>query len=186
MKDFIPLPPKKTFPQKRMDLAILFRGKNFSRKGRETCLSQLVVRVIRNSGGNSESNRSATAAKGEASEGEEERKGSEEQGGSGRTVAYRTLPPPGGNHMLPGFMSTPTSERGRPTGKASPPPSSYPNKQLALLSPRVFLPSRFPPSLAGVRMLDPFVSPDYGDAAIRLAMFKAIFEPTLLQGSVHR
>lgn len=152
-----------------MDLAILFRGKNFSRKDRETCLSQLVVRVIRNSGGNSESNRSAAAAKGEegASEGEEERKGSEEQGGSGRTVAYRTLPPPGGNHMLPGFMSTPTSERGRSTGKASPPSSSYPNKQLALLSPRVFLPSRFPPSLAGVRMLDPFVSPDYGDAAIR-------------------
>lgn len=67
--------------------------------------------------------------------------------GRGRT-AYHTLPPPGGNHMLPGFMSTPTSERGDdPRGKPlSPPVLSHPRIQTtrASFSPRFSSISFFP------------------------------------------
>ena len=76
---------------------------------------------------------------------ERRRKGKKNKGG--RTEQHSTSAPPGGNHMLPGFMSTPTLLATH--GKAS--PLSYPkphfppnNSYTALLLPRVFLPSRFP------------------------------------------
>lgn len=163
MEDFalFPLAPKKGIPSKDDGSCdFISRGDG---KGRGACLSQLIVRVIRNSGGDSESNRSATVAK-EASEGEEERKGSGEEG-RGRTACH-TLPPPGGNHMLPGFMSTPASERGRSTGKASPPPvlSHLLQTTRASFSPRFssISFSSLRSTLAGAPMLDPFVLPDYG------------------------
>lgn len=159
------VPRKRIFPRKTTYPAILFPFSLCVGKGREACSPRLIVRVIRNSGGNSESNRSATAAK-EARRRRKKGRGGKRARKNG--IPY-SAPSWGKSHASRFYEYSHFRAWGRPTGKASPLPPSYPtpaSKQLALLSPRVFLPSRFflspLPSLAGVRMLDPFVSPDYG------------------------
>ena len=178
------VPRKRIFPRKTTYPAILFPFSLCVGKGREACSPRLIVRVIRNSGGNSESNRSATAAK-EARRRRKKGRGGKRARKNG--IPY-SLPPPGGNHMLPGFMSTPTSERGDdPRGKPLlsprliPPP--HPNNS------RFFLPAFFFHLVfSSLRSL---LSREYecsillsrqimGRLAIRLAMFKAIFVPARL------
>lgn len=177
------VPRKRIFPRKTTYPAILFPFSLCVGKGREACSPRLIVRVIRNSGGNSESNRSATAAK------EARRRRKKGRGGkrARKNGILYSAPSWGKSHASRFYEYSHFRAWGRPTGKASlsprliPPP--HPNNS------RFFLPAFFFHLVfSSLRSL---LSREYecsillsrqimGRLAIRLAMFKAIFVPARL------
>ena len=109
------VPRKRIFPRKTTYPAILFPFSLCVGKGREACSPRLIVRVIRNSGGNSESNRSATAAK-EARRRRKKGRGGKRARKNG--IPY-SAPSWGKSHASRFYEYSHFRAWGRPTGKAS-------------------------------------------------------------------